>query len=105
MAKEKTPNAKNSDFAPPVDLASVKPQDYSSSIGSGRGSAGQEEATGFSPQLSGHGKAGANSTTSFDAQPHGQKLTPKGEAGQEEGSSARQATTSIVGRIGQDQKK
>jgi hypothetical protein len=39
MNDNKNENAKNPDFKVPMDLPSVKPEDYDSSIDSGRGSA------------------------------------------------------------------
>jgi hypothetical protein len=39
MSGNKDENAKNPDFKVPIDLPSVKPEDYDASIDSGRGSA------------------------------------------------------------------
>lgn len=37
--KAKSPNAKNPDFGPPMNLSGVSPEEYSTDIDSGRGSA------------------------------------------------------------------
>jgi hypothetical protein len=43
MNDNKDENAKNPAFKVPMDLPSVKPEDYDASIDSGRGSAGQQK--------------------------------------------------------------
>jgi hypothetical protein len=48
MNDNKDENAKNTDFKVPMDLPSVKPEDYDASIDSGRGSAGQQKPKGQS---------------------------------------------------------
>jgi hypothetical protein len=105
--KNKDENAKNPDWKVPMDLPSVKPEDYDKSIDSSRGSANsdtEDGAKGFSPQLSGHSKAAHSHTTSFDVEDarYSENAAKAGQEkeqpGQDEGRMA-QPTTSAAGRL------